>query len=393
MAFENVFGNVNYGQIAAAKQANADRFQQAIGQGIAAYELGQERDLKRRQLENKRPAMKNLDYDMIARFQAGDTSPEVMAHLQTRAAMEGEKTTFSADPFGNLRPVPVPNAFASLLGQEPQQQSQEPQQAPQQPLQVRDMNMADIENAVVTAVPPNAVENPASRGNMAAAGVSYDQIPPLNLGGEQVPQTPVISREEFEANKGIQAPSLGKTPRFDASPTGEIKMGEANLSLQEYAAKKNIDLQAADEEMRSKLTQELLQQKLEDKMLSKDSLSALRKMAKDNRKTADMPYAKMLTLPTRLLASDQAQAMDLVNQELLGMALPLVKQLGTNPTDKDMEITLQRVVDLNASKASRQEQIQRRIKAIEEKYPELQSGETPEQTEAAQPIDYTEYFK
>ena len=51
MAFENAFGGINYGMIPRARQAEANRFQQALGQGMAAYNAKQDRELKERQMQ------------------------------------------------------------------------------------------------------------------------------------------------------------------------------------------------------------------------------------------------------------------------------------------------------------------------------------------------------
>lgn len=53
MAFENVFGNVDFGIIPRARQMEANRFQEALGQGIAAYNAGQDRKQKERLMEMK----------------------------------------------------------------------------------------------------------------------------------------------------------------------------------------------------------------------------------------------------------------------------------------------------------------------------------------------------
>lgn len=53
MAFENVFGNVDYGAIPRARQMEADRLNRAVGQGIAAGQQAQSRELKKDNLKYK----------------------------------------------------------------------------------------------------------------------------------------------------------------------------------------------------------------------------------------------------------------------------------------------------------------------------------------------------
>ena len=120
---------------------------------------------------------------------------------------------------------------------------------------------------------------------------------------------------------------------------------------------------------------------------NQESIPMLKNMIKNNRGTLDMPYAEMLKLPTRMLASDQAAALDLIKQDLNTMAIPLAKKLGVNPTDKDVELIMNSIVDLNASKKSRDSQLKNLLKRMESsdsgQETEPQGGQpTPDQIRA-----------
>lgn len=88
------------------------------------------------------------------------------------------------------------------------------------------------------------------------------------------------------------------------------------------------------------------------------AMPILEDMLKNNEGTFDAPYLTTLQGPAKLAGNQQqTTAFDLMKQNRLNLAAPLAKALGVNPTDKDFQATLERIVDVNATKDSRRAQI------------------------------------
>lgn len=77
-----------------------------------AYEQSRQFDVAAK--SGKDLSMAERDLQMIQRAQAGDQSPEVKAYINARKAMEAGKTTYTVDPYNNVRAVPAPNPFDML---------------------------------------------------------------------------------------------------------------------------------------------------------------------------------------------------------------------------------------------------------------------------------------
>lgn len=78
-----------------------------------------------------------------------------------------------------------------------------------------------------------------------------------------------------------------------------------------------------------------------------------------NERSPSIAYAGKTQFFRRLApgTSPAESAVDLMKQARLDLAAPLAKQLGVNPTDKDFQASLDRIFDIEASKESRQAQI------------------------------------
>ena len=111
----------------------------------------------------------------------------------------------------------------------------------------------------------------------------------------------------------------------------------------------------------------LQKESFDDLVMNEGAIPLIDQMIKMNRQTIDAPYADLLQAGTRFLASDQADAFDIVNQNRLELAAPLAKALGVNPTDKDFEASLNRIVNLNSTKSGREKQLQNLRKRTLEK--------------------------
>lgn len=79
-----------------------------------------------------------------------------------------------------------------------------------------------------------------------------------------------------------------------------------------------------------------------------------------NEVSPSIPYAGKTQWMRRLMpgTSEAESAVDLMRQARLDLAAPLAKQLGVNPTDKDFQASLDRIFDIEASRESRQKQIE-----------------------------------
>lgn len=92
----------------------------------------------------------------------------------------------------------------------------------------------------------------------------------------------------------------------------------------------------------------------------------LQEMIRINQDTFDAPYAGALQGPAKIAGFEkQTTAYDLLKQSRLELAAPLAKQLGVNPTDKDFQASLDRIVDTNSTKASREAQLQQLLNRIQ----------------------------
>jgi len=127
MAFENVFRGIDWdAQNRGARQDQA-LLMRSIGQGMAAYERGQDRDMRNRQLDMQQ---KKLDYDMNkqADFNLKQTAEQGLLAMAQGAKLgqlppdmqaavkvyDAQRQDYVTDRFGNV--VPQPSISGSLTG-------------------------------------------------------------------------------------------------------------------------------------------------------------------------------------------------------------------------------------------------------------------------------------
>ncbi len=93
------------------------------------------------------------------------------------------------------------------------------------------------------------------------------------------------------------------------------------------------------------------------------TLPVINQLRQFNNNTFEMPYADTAPVRgyTRIFGNNEQQTMqqnmDLLKQARTDLAAPLAKELGVNPTDRDFQATLDRMFDSNASRESREAQI------------------------------------
>jgi len=337
MAFENVFGNINFSALPAAKQAQADRLQQAIGAGIAQANYAQEMDMKRRQLEQEagRIDLKRTAEEGAMELAAtGQTTPERIAALKAYQAFQRPMI----DPYTSEL-IPPPNPLQSLTGI--------------QPIQADALEAPYTEIAPSPSVPLTPQENArALRAQqnmdlMSGEGMTPDQMQDALAIENAMP--------DMQTNQAIDPREYFSAP---------LDMGRAGKQM-ETEFDKNVAMEWAKADIAQKKSIE--KEKFDDILRQMNAVSLIGEMICDNRKTIDMPFAEAVNMPARFFASDQADAMDRVKQGQLELAAPLAKSLGVNPTDKDFEASLQRIVNLNSTKKGREEQLQTLLKRAQEK--------------------------
>jgi len=194
---------------------------------------------------------------------------------------------------------------------------------------------------------PNAAMPPMPKGNgMAINDLGGDLVmPPVGDNYGQVSQASPMQRDMA---RGVTAP-------MGASPKTMQKAEEVNLDLQKESAIEKLKQQTATEIEQAK-----------NNKLDLNTLPILESMLQYNKGTINAPYAGSAPVEfgTRMLNPQAATNMDLLKQNRLELAAPLAKQLGVNPTDKDFQATLNRIFDENASKESRDAQINNLIRRV-----------------------------
>lgn len=237
MAFENVFGNVDFGQISRARQNEANQLQQAIGLGMAQGQAAQDRDLKLRQLEMDAAEdavnFKKLGPQAIMKkLQGLPTTPQEDAAAALYDAINTGAAQF--DALG--RPIGTRGSPMDALGM------QQGMGIPQQPQ---------------AGLPPQT---------------GFGGIPPVNLGADisGLPPSPEGARLDVGMIEPIDTAQLGsgnvpynapqdvvstdvnpvdyKGPFEESVPaiTGEIG---GNIELQVFEGKKNISSIYEDEKL------------------------------------------------------------------------------------------------------------------------------------------------
>jgi len=170
-------------------------------------------------------------------------------------------------------------------------------------------------------------------------------MPPVGDNYGQVSQASPMQRDMA---RGVTAP-------MGASPKTMQKAEEVNLDLQKESAIEKLKQQTAAEIEQAK-----------NNKLDLNTLPILESMLQYNKGTINAPYAGSAPVEfgTRMLNPQAATNMDLLKQNRLELAAPLAKQLGVSPTDKDFQATLNRIFDENASKESRDAQINNLIRRV-----------------------------
>ncbi len=211
MAFENAFRGIDFGMVGRANQARQNRLQQAIGQGIAAFDSQENRDIKRRQLEQKAIA------DEVSK--ASDYKQLAMDELNTMA-MGGAPT-----PQGQAALQVMRQTTADQIYTDPVTQEMIRKPSPWK-------TAGNSFNQAVGAIPPSNIMNvPVDK-----APIQQPQLQQSPWIQEEVIQdgesiTPAISREDFEDIK-VKGPLAG-------TPRAKSMEAQAGVDVQKELAREN----------------------------------------------------------------------------------------------------------------------------------------------------------
>lgn len=345
------------------RNAALDRFQKTLQAGM----------------DNKAAAAKaGVDFEKLAgntiyKIQTGqEVSPQELGALQTWDAMNRTKTR--SDLTGNS--VPANTSIFETLGAAPQGQYQ-PMYPPVGGVNVDGLTVAPVSgingpapsnNKMAPPYPPTMSGMPANGGFVEPSLRDYGSVAQGNMARVNAPAAP------FPMGMPPEAPtqSMLRINPVDSSPLAQAEAIKASTDLQKEAGlervKENIKQEAG---------------------IKKDSQAVLllQRARERNKKTLDAPYQDtFLTRPIMagaatagVVPEEANNAIDLLRQDRLDMAAPLAKELGVNPTDKDFQASLDRIYNLNSTKASRDAQIVNMINKIREKrgeapYPEESSA-------------------
>lgn len=225
MAFENVFGNIDF--MAPTRSANADKanLMQLLGMGIQKKQFEQKMDMERRKMEAKEGEFnlkRTAENALMKRNMGMPTTPQEDAAIQTMGQIA--PPAYSTDPFGNV--IARPSGWGQLSAGSPQAG---------QPMRKGDTGYG--------------------QGSNPAMSMDYGDIQPAMLAPMGIEEIEAEMRpQETMPTQLAQSPMLPPTPNFDNSPVGEVKVGEAKTNIAEHAAKKSVDQMFEEEkEQREKL--------------------------------------------------------------------------------------------------------------------------------------------
>ena len=206
-------------------------------------------------------------------------------------------------------------------------------------------------------MPDSAFDNSPMSGDYSSQGLTSQTAPPalpydpMSMGfGDVSTAYPVnedalpIAPTESSVMQGINTP---------VSPATEQAAQEAVVKINTEKIIERFKRGALKE-------QDLIETIKSDQ----NSINILRDMIAYNDKTLDIPYVQYAQTGARFFNPEAAKSLDLLAQNRLELATPLAKQLGVNPTDKDFQAQLDRIVNLSGDKASRAAQLNNIIKRI-----------------------------
>lgn len=345
----------------AVKQSPLEGLARALQQGIAGYSLSQ---LDKQEEQRQQNAQRSLAdaMDVYNRQQAGGQTdigggevinwnkvdPKASYSMFQKALMENPDTA----PYG---------LQAAMSGMENQQNM----------ANELEMFKAKMPLELQLAAQKAAASRDSTGGD---TGALLDRL--VQVGQQSDPSYNLLNAlQDLKGGAGQRGKNLADialgTDAAQARQTGE------NISNLEYAPQ----IEAAKITAAADATQN---------RSDAQAMPILEDMLKNNESTFDAPYLTTLQGPAKIAGNkQQTTAFDLMKQNRLNLAAPLAKALGVNPTDKDFQATLERIVDVNATKQSREAQIKNLMMQIERRKSSNPQGDNQENSYSKEDLEYT----
>lgn len=322
MAFENVFGNIDFQAPTRARQAEADQFQALLGQVIANK---QNKDLKKAEIEakgNEFNLKRQAETALYKKNLGFPVTPEDEAAIATMSQIA--PPVYSTDAYG--KPVARPSGWSGVSTNRTQGIIPEVGAAQIDGFPAvggADMATSQEEQALMQMMgQPSPPPPQGTRLSVDMLQGGAGEVPPLDtsaLGGT-VPYNPpqdVVSTDDGQDPFAV--------PAFvEQSPLGNVEKLKRGMSLKEYAAQKQIDLGVLNQEQKMKL--------MHEKELAE----------------VKMDLVKQASMPNKIAEAD-------VVFEDIGRALSLIdksKKSGTLPVSGTLAAPLSRISETPSGKLS-----------------------------------------
>ena len=222
MAFENVFRGIDFQAPNRAGRADQQMLMQAIGQGIGAYERGEEREIQKMQLEQKAQAAR----DKAGAFDLKKMGEQALYELNNGFEPTPERIAM-AKAYSQSK-SPVFNPISGELAPSPFQQAMGNTQAAFQgkPAQVQPVSTEQL-------------------GQPIAGGAAPSD--PM-----QASKDAIAARQAQIGSNKYQRPELQIEPPTGASPKTQQAAQEANIDIKKQQAMNKISESKAEREFQLK---------------------------------------------------------------------------------------------------------------------------------------------
>lgn len=334
MGFAGVFQNIDFMAPTRQAQREAQNFQTMVGKVVDKYQEGQvlkQKQEERKQKEAQMKLDKMMDMGKMAeeglmlRALGMPTTEFHDAAIESKALVSSDQMYI--DPA--TREVQFrPSGWSRAAGQGGQAMPQPLPGMGTQRQAAMEGNIARMQGGMPTDITPRPMTQKDIEGVLGG-----QPIP-----GE-VPQGPPI--DAFKA------------PGADLPPIRQLEVDQdAAKVFAEGSARQKLKVQ---------------NEKFDEFIINSKNIPLVEQMIKFNEGTVDLPFAEMMDPAAKLLSPEQADNLGLLRQNQLELAAPLAKALGVNPTDKDFEASLRRIVDLNSTKTGRRKQLENVLQRMKKK--------------------------
>ena len=326
MAFGNIFKSIDFSAPNRQAQMEANNFQALIGQAVKGYQDQKRREedialLKYKEQARPKDPMKIAKNAFLKYEQGLPLNDEDKASISF--ALKTDRPSVYQDP-ETMAMVTRPGEFSQYSGALG--------------------GLVGGASPVVTESGPQPLPGMGARREQAMA----ENI--ARMRGDDL-ETVDMTQEDVEFALSGSAPTTLPPVR-----QAEVDQDAAKV-FAEGTARQKLKVQS---------------EKFDEFIINSKNIPLVEQMIKFNEGTVDLPFAEMIDPAAKLLSPEQADNLSLLRQNQLELAAPLAKALGVNPTDKDFEASLRRIVDLNSTKTGRKKQLNNILKRMKER-----SGQAP----------------